>query len=549
MQVGRVLPRSLLLLAFLASFRIYTLSEVKKCSSIVSATFHWNDKARFTYHEASNIDFAFVNSCGPSCHVGFLGRVVGRRKHFFYRKFAYYCNTSASFQLRNILVCGDVHRNPGYGCDTSASNGERGRNARKPPTWKYPCAACSKPVRSSQKGILCDGCCKWHHIKCVNMDHRLYRELSSSDDTWYCTNCSFPFNFTDSFFEEPVTSEEAPVTITLESNPTDNITTGRQSLFPKVLVLNARSIRNKVFDLQALLLTDCVDIIALTETWLDDYFLDSELHLNDYNIFRKDRSNRCGGGVLLAIKDQISCIHRTDLETESEMLALEIHPNPTCSILLAVFYRPPNADESFLADFRYFLDKYSGTGLTNLVVVGDFNFPNIDWNLGCPTGSDPETVEFCNILDDFFLLQNNLHVTRDTSNPGSNGNILDLVLTNDEFLVDDVLVHPNAFDSDHHPLTFKLHVKKTRPRNAQRKVYCYRSGDFNGLRETLRTLPWDLVTSDTSIDTSLDKFQDMLFCAIEHHIPQRTLKRRSRPPWIDNEIMKLIRKKKKLWNV
>ena len=40
----------------------------------------------------------------------------------------------------------------------------------------------------------------------------------------------------------------------------------------------------------------------------------------------------------------------------------------------------------------------------------------------------------------------------------------------------------------------------------------------------------------------------MLFCAIDHNIPQRTLKRRSRPPWIDNEIMKLIyRKKKKLW--
>ena len=156
-------------------------------------------------------------------------------------------------------------------------------------------------------------------------------------------------------------------------------------------------------------------------------------------------------------------------------------------------------------------------------------------------------MEFCNILDDFFLLQNNLHVTRDTSNPGSHGNILDLVLTNDEFLVDDILVDPNAFDSDHHPLTFKLHVTKTRPRNTQLKVHCHRSGDFNGLRETLRTQPWDLVTSDTSIDTSLDKFQDMLFCAIHHHISQRTLKRRSRPPWIDNEIMKLIRKKKKLW--
>ena len=39
-------------------------------------------------------------------------------------------------------------------------------------------------------------------------------------------------------------SEDAPVTDPFESNPTDNITSGRQSLSPKILVLNARSIRN-----------------------------------------------------------------------------------------------------------------------------------------------------------------------------------------------------------------------------------------------------------------------------------------------------------------
>ena len=60
--------------------------------------------------------------------------------------------------------------------------------------------------------------------------------------------------------------------------------------------LNARSIRNKVFDLQALLLTDCMDIIALTETWRDDNFLDSELHLKSKcprkpNIVRQDLKN------------------------------------------------------------------------------------------------------------------------------------------------------------------------------------------------------------------------------------------------------------------
>lgn len=41
-----------------------------------------------------------------------------------------------------------------------------------------------------------------------------------------------------------------------------------------------------IVDLQGLLLIDSFDIIALTETWLDSDFRDSELQLNGYNIFR-----------------------------------------------------------------------------------------------------------------------------------------------------------------------------------------------------------------------------------------------------------------------
>lgn len=40
-----------------------------------------------------------------------------------------------------------------------------------------------------------------------------------------------------------------------------------------------------IVDLQGLLLIDSFDIIALTETWLDSDFRDSELQLNGYNIF------------------------------------------------------------------------------------------------------------------------------------------------------------------------------------------------------------------------------------------------------------------------
>ena len=122
-------------------------------------------------------------------------------------------------------------------------------------------------------------------------------------------------------------------------------------------------------------------------------------------------------------------------------------------------------------------------------------------------------------------------------------------MTNNDFLVRDVSVHPNTFDSDHYPLTFTLHAKVIRPKNVLRKVYCYKKKEFNGLRETLQHAPWDSVISDCSFDDCLVRVQDIyiFFSIVDQFIPQVTLRRRSRPPWISNESMKLIRKKRKLW--
>ena len=103
-------------------------------------------------------------------------------------------------------------------------------------------------------------------------------------------------------------------------------------------------------------------------------------------------------------------------------------------------------------------------------MTGDFNFPHIDWNIGCSAKPDPETEDFCNILDDFFLVQKNLHATQDLRNSGPSGNILGLVRTNNDILVEDVVVHLHAFDSDHHPLIFKFHAGMRRPNNIERKV-------------------------------------------------------------------------------
>ena len=131
-------------------------------------------------------------------------------------------------------------------------------------------------------------------------------------------------------------------------------------------------------------------------------FEEYELQLPDYIIFRRDRLHQRGGGVLLAIKNHLSCFQRPDLEVDAEMLAVEICLNSSTRVLFSVFYRPPQSDDTFLIQFKEFLDCYSNTGLTNLIVTGDFNFPHINWITGCALNSDHKTGEFCNLLDDFF---------------------------------------------------------------------------------------------------------------------------------------------------
>jgi len=71
-------------------------------------------------------------------------------------------------------------------------------------------------------------------------------------------------------------------------------------------VLNARSLRNKLPDFHSVVYTGKFDIVTVSETWLEDTLFDHEILPTGYTIFRKDRVNRRGGGVLLGFKSDIT---------------------------------------------------------------------------------------------------------------------------------------------------------------------------------------------------------------------------------------------------
>ena len=58
-------------------------------------------------------------------------------------------------------------------------------------------------------------------------------------------------------------------------------------------------------------------IIGITESWSNNDITDADLGLEGYAMFRKDRMERRGGGVLLYIKDTIPA-YEVQLQEEAD---------------------------------------------------------------------------------------------------------------------------------------------------------------------------------------------------------------------------------------
>jgi len=63
---------------------------------------------------------------------------------------------------------------------------------------------------------------------------------------------------------------------------------------------------NKQEELEAIVLLESCNLIALIETWWDESH-DWSMVINGYRLFRRERQEKRGGGVSLYIKKSIQC--------------------------------------------------------------------------------------------------------------------------------------------------------------------------------------------------------------------------------------------------
>ena len=277
------------------------------------------------------------------------------------------------------------------------------------------------------------------------------------------------------------------------------------------------------------------DIIALSETWLDQTIQDDDICIDSYSMYRRDRQTDRYGGLILYVSDRFISKRRHDLEVpdvESIWIEIFVKSKP---FLFGTFYRPPNSTVDTIDKIETSLDLATDTGIQDIFITGDFNIDYIK----------SSNERFKNIVKSYSLTQLVNEPTHYTENSSS---LIDLILTTNPNLF---LLHgvgdPFAGGEIryHCPIFGIIKFQKPRTKCFQRKIWKYSEGNYDLFRQKLSDNPWTNV-ENPDINIYAENITNAILDIASSCIPNKIVTiRSSDPPWFHSGLRKLIRKRKR----
>ena len=292
--------------------------------------------------------------------------------------------------------------------------------------------------------------------------------------------------------------------------------------------MNINSIRNKIRFLSDMV-ADKLDILLISETKIDDSFLNAQFLIKGFSEpLRLDR-NATGGGLLLYIRTDIPS-KRLSLDVAGiECIFSEITISKVKWLLIG-FYNP---DKSLISknvsilemNLSHYLVNYD-----NILILGDFNAELNDATMNT----------FCSIFNLKSLI-NTPTCFKSIENPSC----IDLILTNKPRSFQKSSVLETGL-SDFHLLTFtilKTHFRKKTP-----QIVRYR--DFK--RYSIEGFQHDLEVKLSTVNLRLlsnDEFHSLLMQLVDHHAPIKTKYLRGNDqPFMNKQLRKEHMKRTMLKN-
>ena len=273
-------------------------------------------------------------------------------------------------------------------------------------------------------------------------------------------------------------------------------------------------------------------MVAITESWIktSNRDFEGEFTVPGYQLFHKDRPDREGGGVMLYVKDTIKSTN-SNVISDHELLGvdLEIGPAKYRTLLL---YRPPSQPVEKDRELYQLLGELVQGRVC--IVMGDFN-SQVDWETRAACGESALLLEFAN----------NEFLTQWVREPTRGDNILDLVFTSEDDIVEDVSVGEELGGSDHQLVRFSVKIPKVRSVASQSRKLDLRRADFASLRAGLTDVRLAVCEE---VEDSWNNFKNKFMSLQSSCIPLKCLRRSSvQPKWFNREIGQLLREKRNVY--
>ena len=250
-------------------------------------------------------------------------------------------------------------------------------------------------------------------------------------------------------------------------------------------------------------------------------------------VARKDRlTDGRGGGLLLYAKSGFIIEELSIESTFNQFISVSMSTH-SAPLIMNLIYRSPNSNSENNQKLNEFIKSIK----KSTIVIGDMNYNGIDWN---NYSSNPAGNDFFTASQDAFLTQ---HVDF----PTHEGNTIDLVLSTNDISVHSVSDVGNLGKSHHSILRIQINTKPSLITSTE-KVPDYAKADFVKMKNYVSSVDW--VARFEHFDTfqCWDLFKETLSDAIKDCIPLKDRRTPNKPLWMNRNIMRLIRKKRRLWN-
>lgn len=306
-------------------------------------------------------------------------------------------------------------------------------------------------------------------------------------------------------------------------------------------LLNPWSVCNKADTIRDFIVDQNLDILALTETWLNGSIKDdpiiSSLLPNGYNFIHVPRQSRGGGTALIHRSNLvIRQVSQPQVFESFEVLECCISTSGTM-VRLSLVYRPPTSSSiaHFYEEFSDYLARIT-TSPGQPLIMGDFNFHVDDKD-------DHRATQFLDILDSFGIRQ---YVSNPTHR---NGHTLDLVMSrSSENLVLSAAAVDHGFP-DHYPVFVCLSLMK--PALPTRQVLYRKMKEIapDALRNAIHNSNLPLSPSSAgnfALDDLIDLYDNELVRILDDLAPLKlkTITVRPESKWYNDDLRRAKQKRR-----